>query len=361
MNPDLHSQLMLYRPMSHMLVAAVIPEVQARLTAGILKETDLPFPIYRFQVLMGKAGNRVVQLNEDVQIQLETTVRRPVKTGDPITIEDIDPASTHIVPPELDGRRVSYYSAQSFFLTVIGLFDFTPNAPDGPSGQQMSYPVVELAQAKGLKDLINPDNAIRDLKAHDWPPGRLFFPHVLLGLVNGITTGSPEFIETVKKAYSSPTLKMWADFWDEIKAFPNRLPYLRHATDRYFAGDFVSAVRVIAPEFEGVIREHLSRCGTTPPRGQKPTLAAFRHQITSRKIILFSPTLLNTILDFIEQSFLGATESIHSPNAQINRHGLLHGVFNGVESEEIALKYLVLFDALAFVILHDKLVTNSMS
>lgn len=115
---------------------------------------------------------------------------------------------------------------------------------------------------------------------------------------------------------------------------------------------------MIVPEFEGVVREHLRASGVIPPRNQKPALEAFRTLILSRKVLLFSPSVLDTILTCIEKSFMGPTEDVTNPNAQINRHGLSHGIFSGFETREVALKYLILFDALAFVIFHDRLVTN---
>ncbi len=56
-------------------------------------------------------------------------------------------------------------------------------------------------------------------------------------------------------------------------------------------------------------------------------------------------------------SFWANTENIINPRIQINRHGILHGLFTGFESKEIALKYLLLLDSLAFILLHDKMVT----
>jgi hypothetical protein len=48
------------------------------------------------------------------------------------------------------------------------------------------------------------------------------------------------------------------------------------------------------------------------------------------------------------------------PAQQVTRHGVAHGLFMGLEGRDIALKYLILLDALAYVILHDKLLTEQL-
>ena len=69
--------------------------------------------------------------------------------------------------------------------------------------------------------------------------------------------------------------------------------------------------------------------------------------------------MLELILDFLKTgTFWSDTANIGDPRQQVNRHGIVHGVFTGFEARDIALKYLVLMDALALVMLHDRIVSD---
>lgn len=211
MNTHVHDLLMLYRPMSQMLAFKIVPDVDRRLASSILRAQDLPLSVARFQILMTPAREEV-QINQEVKILADTVPQRPVQAGEPLTIADIDPDHTFLVPPELDGVRAAFYLVQSFFLTVMGFFDFTPNAPDGPSPGKMRYPVVDIANAIGANDRLKPDDALKNLQKHDWPPGRLLFPNVLLAVHAGTVPGSPEFVTQVDRAYSREVWSVWCEF-----------------------------------------------------------------------------------------------------------------------------------------------------
>lgn len=44
----------------------------------------------------------------------------------------------------------------------------------------------------------------------------------------------------------------------------------------------------------------------------------------------------------------------------MTRHGIAHGIFKNFENRDITLKYLILLDALAYVLLHDKLLAGTL-
>jgi hypothetical protein len=67
--------------------------------------------------------------------------------------------------------------------------------------------------------------------------------------------------------------------------------------------------------------------------------------------------VLNLIVDFIDSgSFWNNTSTITDPKQEVNRHGIAHGVFTGFETQELALKFLILIDCVAFVLLQDQLI-----
>lgn len=160
--------------------------------------------------------------------------------------------------------------------------------------------------------------------------------------------------------YSSDYWNVQLAFWREIKAFPSRLDYVRKAAQEYEEGDYISAVRVITPEIEGVIREHLTFSGQTPANGQRACLRQFRALIQSRPFRMFSVELLDLILGSVDTDFMKHTDHVVDPALEANRHGVAHSIFAGFENRDLALTYLVLFDALGFLIFHDRLVTGTL-
>jgi len=76
--------------------------------------------------------------------------------------------------------------------------------------------------------------------------------------------------------------------------------------------------------------------------------------------MLFPKHLLDLILGFIERDLMKNTDDVVDPGQQVNRHGIAHGIFAGFETRDIALKYLILLDSLAFVVFHDRLVAGTL-
>ncbi len=52
------------------------------------------------------------------------------------------------------------------------------------------------------------------------------------------------------------------------------------------------------------------------------------------------------------------TAQVQDPTKQVNRHGILHGLYTDFEERRIALKFLALIDSIGHVILHDKVIRN---
>jgi hypothetical protein len=76
--------------------------------------------------------------------------------------------------------------------------------------------------------------------------------------------------------------------------------------------------------------------------------------------MFFPVAILDIILKFVERDLMRSTDQVTSPEQQVNRHGVAHGVFSGFETRGIAFKYLVLLDALAFVVFHDRMITGNL-
>jgi hypothetical protein len=128
-------------------------------------------------------------------------------------------------------------------------------------------------------------------------------------------------------------------------------------SNEYLEGDYVSAIYVAVPQFEGIINDYVLSSGGIVASKFRDTLSKFERLIESRKVLLFSRFALNLVVDFIESgSFWNNTNMIADPRQEVNRHGIAHGVFTGFETQELALKFLILLDCIAVILLQDQLI-----
>jgi hypothetical protein len=145
--------------------------------------------------------------------------------------------------------------------------------------------------------------------------------------------------------------------WEELKIFSTRTPYVRKAIEEYLEGDFVSAIYVAVPQFEGLINDYVGSAGGTVASRFRDTVTEFKRLIESRKLLLFPRFALTQVVDFIDgASFWNNTGTISNPQQEVNRHGIAHGVFTAFETQELALKFLLLLDSVAFILLQDQLI-----
>jgi len=241
-----------------------------------------------------------------------------------------------------------------------------PNAPDFEDikleNRNMRYHVMDFMHYGYFKNNVNPFEKLRILSDHNWPPAPGFYPQIILEYDNnpGILNND-QITDSILKVYNYNFWNGHFDFWNNCNFFPNRIHYLKKAVDLFFNNDYISAIYTIVPQFEGIIKSYLLSQGIITDWEEKrfkPCVEALENLILSRKIIMFPEEIFRIIFKYLKDgSFWAHTGSIADPNTQINRHGILHGLFTGFECKEIGLKYLLLLDSLAFIILHDKMVT----
>jgi hypothetical protein len=363
--PD--SFLMTFRAMAQMLQIAVLPEISRRFSSGKLSK-PLHLTQFRFsqKVLPDHSVEPIVELNNEVQLILHVKARRPIVAGQSsITLSDIYPEECFIDPPFANNKPMAYFLCQAAFLNFFNFFDFTPNAPDfleAKSAVNVPYPILDFINAKNLHDTIHPVRQIQSLAAANWPPAPGYYPSALIAAhKDPAKIANPPFVEIVADAYNRNYWDEHFAFWEETNFFPNRISYLRKAVDEFFAGDFIASIFVLVPHFEGIVKDYLRATRGAAPSGFKSALKQLKDAMISRGVFMFPPQVLETIFSFLEQgSFWRDTGSLTSPAEQVNRHGIAHGVFTGFESKGIALKYLVLMDSLAFILLHDKILTGNL-
>jgi hypothetical protein len=361
-----HQWLMTLRPMAQILRLAVIPEVERRIAVGTLGAEDLPFQILQFRFIQGE-GKTEIEINDEVTLRLTVKPRRtPIAKGEPLMLKDIDPNECFLDRPTIDGKPAAYFFSRSSFMNYQNIFDFTPNAPDADQVKDvppMRFAIEEYVEAKALFDAIQPIAKYQELSAANWPPGPAYYPNVFWHLrEHPDSLKDATFGEVVARAYSEEYLRSRLDLWSETKFFDDaRFAYVTKAVEEYLSADYVSAIYVLVPHFEGIIKDYLTAAGVDPRYRLESCVEDLRRLVLSRRALMFPRRVLDLIFEYIADGpFLAETDDINDPAAQVTRHGVSHGRFTGFESRDIALKYLILLDALSYVILHDKLLTGTL-
>ncbi len=353
---------MLYRPVSQMLKLFVVPEIDKRVSSGVIAEASLPLQIHTFRVVQPGPGH-IVELNDEAQLKIQVKARTAIKAGQLVRLDDIDPESSVLAPPVVDGIAKSYFLLQSAFLNLQTMFDFTQGMPEGiEAAPPMPFPIAELAQMREFLDAVKPVEKFKQLAELNWPPAPGYFPQVIAyAHENPGKLEGTDFADTVSATYDGDFWQRRIDLWVEAKLFPGRLDYIRKAVDEYFEGDWISSIYVIVPQFEGIMKDYLKGAGEVPKSRFADTVGQLSTLVFSRRVLLFPSPVLGLILDFLKTgTFWSSTVDIGDPAQQVNRHGIVHGVFTGFEARDIALKYLVLMDALALVMLHDLIVSGTL-
>jgi hypothetical protein len=360
-----HDQLMTYRPMSQLLKIFVVPEIDKRVASGAIAATDLPLQVFQFRLVMAPSGN-TVEINDQVDLRAKVKTTRPIAAGELLTLADIDPAECYLEGPLVDGKPAAFFLCQSSFLNFMTMFDFTPNAPQPTAAEQppraMRYPIAEIVQAHHMLQQMQPIAKYEQLSAENWPPGPAYYPNVLWHVhSHPDAVGQPHFADVVAGSYNETYLRGQVDFWTETKFFGDRITYIKKSVDEYLAGDYVSSIYILVPHFEGALKDYLAGAGVPLRYRFESCVADLKTLVLSRRALMFPRKVLDRIFAFIETgTFLAETGDVCNPGEEVTRHGIAHGVFKNFESRNIALKYLILLDALAYVLLHDKLLTATL-
>jgi hypothetical protein len=362
--------VLLFRPLAHFLKSYVLPGLELRVKSGAVPMTALPVEIKAFKVVPepmdGGGFSSQVDLNEEVKLEVRAKATRPIEKGEMVALADIHPDECYIVPPMHEGKPLAYFLYLRQFLDHRVFFDFTPNSPGDASNLEnyvkLKYPVAEIADTLRFLQTVRVPDQLNALMAANWPPAPGYYPTVVSQLHSDPNAvASDNFVEFVAVAYGRDYWDQRLTFWKETNFYDGRLAYLETAIDRYFEGDFISSICVIVPQFEGITKAYLQSCKIAPKSGFPDCVDQLKRVLLSRKIILFPRQVIDVILNYLENGhFWRNSRTISDPSSMVNRHGLSHGAFTGFECREIALKYLILLDALDFLLLHDKILAGSL-
>jgi hypothetical protein len=306
-----------------------------------------------------------VELNNEVNVIVRARSTRSIAQYEEVRLADIDPSDCTLFPPHIGGSPAAFFLCLSTFLGFLVFFDFSPNMPHSEQTEPASsqpFPIEEYVRTTEFIIKNSPIKLLERLAALNWPPAPSYYPTVLTQ--NTFQQNPPDsqaLFQAIKNVYTEVYWESRLTFWKEIDLFGVRLQYLQKAVREYFEGDYVSAIYLIVPQFEGIVKSYLKSCNIEPKYRFESCLQQFKNLIFSRKIIMYPKPFLEVITDYLHTgSFLRETDQVFDPSASVNRHGIAHGVFTAFENQEITLKYLALMDGLAFLLLHDRLVSGTL-
>jgi hypothetical protein len=357
------------RTLSEAVRLWILPEIQKRLISGQIMSKEIPFELSQFRFLQWHSemgAESVVELNDEVQVVVKTalTGARELKVGQEVYLSDIDPGACFIEPPRRDDRPCAYFFACRSFLNWSIFFDSGPNWPqplEEMPDAKLKFPLGDLVRRRQLIEKLDPTAKFDILTQANWPPSPAYFPKVMIELHQQLAVSSAKLLfssisNQLDKEYWNDRLRLWK-YYD---IFKDRCQYVEKSLNYYFLQDWMGSIYILVPHFEGIVGDYLQSCGQKPVSSFKGRLQQLKRIIHSRRVLLYPRHVLEVVIQYLETgTFLTNTRNISDPQIQINRHGILHGEFHDFENQEIALKYLVLLDGLAFVLLHDMMVSRS--
>lgn len=362
------NSVMEYRPISQVVKIFIIPEVEKRIKDGKLSIDNLPLELSNFHVYQQKKSdgkiNSIIELNEEIQVKARTRLKDKKFTkdiiGKPISIKDIDPEDFYIIPPEYEGKPCAYFYFNRIFLVPMFCWDCRPNLPDFDMEIKSKYPIESIAREANIVENVRPYEKLDILIKNNWPPTPSYYPNVFIEMYNqnNVLFSSDQLMEIIKKYFNRDYWKQKVLFWKQVNFFTKRLQYVEKSIEKFFESDYISSIYVLCPQFEAIIRDYLQENGVVLG-SYKDNVDSLRCLLYSRKVLLYPKKISEIILGYLKEgSFTQHTSKITDPQRQINRHGILHGIFSGFESEELTLKMLFLLDGLAFILLSDKIASG---
>ena len=185
----------------------------------------------------------------------------------------------------------------------------------------MPLPIAEFVQMRAFLKAVKPVEKFRQLAGINWPPAPGYFPNVIAYThENPERLQEPEFADTVSATYNVDFWQRKMDLWTAAHFFPSRLRYIQKAVDEYFEGDWISAIYVLVPQFEGIVRDYLTDAGESPEDRFKDMVNQLRTIIFSRTVLLFPSAVLELILSFLKTgTFWKNTARINDSTREIKQ------------------------------------------
>jgi len=137
--------------------------------------------------------------------------------------------------------------------------------------------------------------------------------------------------------------------WKATPAFVDHIKFLEQATERYFAGDFLSTAALVYPRIEGLLRSHQKLTDSGAQATQKG-LSGSAVKVAEIERHASTPLLPSRFGQYLEYVYF-ASFNPNDPKIKVNRNSIGHGVASADEcSLKAATVSLLIVDQLCFCV-----------
>lgn len=299
--------------------------------------------------LVRQQVNGDFELIVNFRIQPEALVRTNVSKGDPVSYSQIADIRRITLPDvNISARETIVFFFTHYWRHVL-YFDF---GCVNDKNYNLSLEDLEKNLAQCYLDLWFPtyfreDDVTTRLRESGW------FSFIALG------GQLYEQIYSVFKNEENPESKEWvvvdkmdaqkfrnlSDHWYNKDAIASRKEFFDTAIERFEAGDFISCIKILYPEIEGVLRElYLPQSGQP---GFKDLIKRLKNEVESHAPI-WSLFRQDEFLEYLTKWFFKGFD-YSSGNVDLARHSSAHGVAASSEySKRNAVIGFLILDQISF-------------
>ncbi|MEI7015021.1 hypothetical protein [Leptospira licerasiae] len=347
----------------------IIPEIEKRRKEGTWSDDSR---IEKYLIKLPKNAPPIVLLNDEVIFNVR--VRKPkdisIQEGDPVYLHQIENIES-VELPSIDGERVAFVYLFPSGKKHSLVFDLTPNLLSHLEESKLKEEAAlqcENAIALSLRDMINGltfqisasfQKPLTDFGL--WPIPALM-PYPLSAIVEALSQENKDKATTLIIERCTPEfLSILISKWKNSKLFQVRSMVFNEALDSHNNGKFLSAIRTLLPELEGIISDWVESNlapSETPPFRQESKTKKFRDLVLKESDLnpIFEG-IVNQAIDFIIQGPVLETFKSWKQAVSANfphRHAISHGRLDSELYTEInSIKLFLLLDTI-FYILEDK-------
>lgn len=218
-----------------------------------------PSQIDHLLAVINKDKTATFYINE-LQFKAQVSTKRRIEAGQPVYVDDI----ADIRAVEFSGVEISNDTG-IFFIFSFGwrkglFYDLTPFRPDsdGLRDYNINSLLGQFYAYLMLQDRIKISEAIwGKMFAQEWFPFISLSSPLIDEMKKHAEAGGeiddllPKITEEVKKS-----LHTWLEKWSERSLYKEHIALLRTAAERFLESDHHSAISVLYPRIEGILRDY---------------------------------------------------------------------------------------------------------
>jgi hypothetical protein len=302
-----------------------------------------------------------VLLNQEVEVRSQDRAT----TGGVLLGEGFRPENTYdLAGLELDGLQagrdgffwvVPEPGGHALYFNLLPLLDHRlPEEQEAELHRAILDTMAQEYLRAFFRRGFDADAEVRQRLAQEgWVPSPLLLPDPWLEMVDSFTRGEPDVTDLAAAAFPSERAEAVLDLWCRDQPFTADRPFLERGIERYFAGDYISAVSVMLPRIEGIMNAVRRDAGLRAEN-------SVRQALTTLDSLSSGPLkgrwLRSEVLQHFESfvhAFLdsGPSARAKGPLLKRGRHGHAHGATSAAAYDQrYALQAILAIDALHFIL-----------